>query len=37
MVYKTGKPQSRNQLLKKIQEVSEMLRANPEAFAAFNI
>ncbi len=34
MVYKTGKPQSQNQLIKKIQETTEVLRANPEAFVA---
>ncbi len=33
MVYKTGEPQSRNQLIKKIQEASEVLGANPKAFA----
>ncbi len=34
MDYNTGKPQLRNQLIKKIQEVREVLRANHEAFAA---
>ncbi len=34
MVCKTGKPQSGNKLIKKIQEASEVLRANPEAFRA---
>ncbi len=34
MVYKTGKPQSQNQLIKKTQEASEVLKANPEEFAA---
>ncbi len=34
IVYKTGKPQSRNQLIKKIKEAGEVLRANPEAFVA---